>query len=505
VGLTVAQERLVLLGLLAAGFLVRAVKADQPIVENYVGRQIPTAMVARNLDRGSGFLRPQLDTGPFPNLFLVEPPIYELCVVALKRETGMPLEPAGRIVSALATALAAWGLNGLVRRREGPGVALVAVAAFLVFPVTIRYGRAFQPDALMLGTLLAGMRCWDEHSATRLGFWLAAGWMLLATALALKVTSAYILVPLLLVISRPRGWWPVLLAALALVPAALWYTQAAALMARGTGSAATENAAVWAQALVPVAWLRPRVYESLARFLVWRAFTPLGIGLGILGLWWPPSADRLWKCWALAASGALIILAGKLHHEYYFLALAPVFAVGVARVVNALIPLGMSGRIAAVLAASGMLGLSAALSASTWRTPAEWGHLVDASQILRSGSNRDRLIIAPEALLYMADRRGYRLEFTSEAAARALREWNAPPTSHPGPLDLIEFYREQGASAVAEVQSEPLDASRRGLHEALRAGFPDGIAIDRKGVLLLVRLSRQQHASSRIGRTGSVP
>ena len=43
---------------LAATFLVRAVGANQPIVENYVGRQVPTAMVARNLERGSGLPGP---------------------------------------------------------------------------------------------------------------------------------------------------------------------------------------------------------------------------------------------------------------------------------------------------------------------------------------------------------------------------------------------------------------------------------------------------------------
>ena len=57
-------------------------------VENYVGRQVPTAMVARNLDRGSGILRPQLETAPFPNYFVVEPPLYESLVVALERWAG---------------------------------------------------------------------------------------------------------------------------------------------------------------------------------------------------------------------------------------------------------------------------------------------------------------------------------------------------------------------------------------------------------------------------------
>ncbi|MBV8233451.1 MAG: hypothetical protein JO329_26030, partial [Planctomycetaceae bacterium] len=84
---------------------MRAIQADQPIVENYVGRQVPTAMVARNLERGSGFFRPELDTAPLPNLFLVEPPLFEAAAVGLRRATGWPLERSGRLVSGLAMVL----------------------------------------------------------------------------------------------------------------------------------------------------------------------------------------------------------------------------------------------------------------------------------------------------------------------------------------------------------------------------------------------------------------
>ena len=144
-----------LIFLLVVAFFTRAVRPDQPIVENYVGRQSPTAMVARNLERGSGFLFPRIDVAPLPNLFLVEPPVYAAVVVGLRRVTPLSLAEAGRLVSALGIVLGAWGLYGLVARREGEACALVAVALFIAFPVTIRYGRAFQPDALMLGTLLA--------------------------------------------------------------------------------------------------------------------------------------------------------------------------------------------------------------------------------------------------------------------------------------------------------------------------------------------------------------
>ena len=198
------KVRLALLATLLGIVVLRLLCLDQPIVENYVGRQVPTAMVARNLDRGSGFLRPLLDTAPFPNFFLVEPPLYELAVVALRRIAGWRLEACGRIVSAFATALGGWGLFGLIRRREGEQVALAAVIAFSLFPVTIRYGRAFQPDALMLGAVLAGLNCWDRAEGGRGRWWLVAGWLLLVLGFAAKVTAALVLIPLSVAIMRRR-------------------------------------------------------------------------------------------------------------------------------------------------------------------------------------------------------------------------------------------------------------------------------------------------------------
>src|SRR3954467_7539076 len=96
--LVISREAIALAGLLVRTFAVRAIHPGQPIVENYVGRQVPTAMVARNLERGSGFLRPKLDTGPFPNLFLVEPPIYAQVVVWVRSALGFDWEPSGRLV-----------------------------------------------------------------------------------------------------------------------------------------------------------------------------------------------------------------------------------------------------------------------------------------------------------------------------------------------------------------------------------------------------------------------
>ncbi|HMB05217.1 MAG TPA: glycosyltransferase family 39 protein [Isosphaeraceae bacterium] len=480
--LHVARETVVLAGLLWLTFLLRVVRIDQPIVENYVGRQVPTAMVARNLDRGSPFLRPQLETGPFPNLFLVEPPVYAATVVGLRRWTGLGLEPSGRLISALAMVLAAWGLFGLARRREGLGVASLAVAAFATFPLTLRYGRAFQPDALMLGATVAALRCWDEHDAGRGRAWLVLGAALLATGLAVKVVAAYVLVPLASCLVRPPRRWKVALAVTTLAPALFWYVHVAHLLGRGIGSRASAvNGALWLRALGPFALGRPETLALIGRSLIVRAFTPLGFGLAFIGVFRPPGGDRLWRVWGGSALAALMLLTGKLHHEYYWLAPAPIAAVGVARALS-----GLRARSpgAAIAAGVGLLGLSLLQSLSTWRTPPEWTTLPEAARAVRALVPRDAWLVAPEALLFAADRRGGRLESSPAAARRAAGEWGGSLDGDE-PLALVEFYRARGARFVADVGTDP---ARLALHEAIRRRY--NVVVDRDGVLIAILTDR---------------
>jgi hypothetical protein len=463
-------------------FALRAAAADQPIVENYVGRQVPTAMVARNLERGSGFLRPQLDTAPYPNFFVVEPPIYAATAVVVRRLTGVALEPAGRLVSALATALAAWGLFGLVRPREGSGPALWAVAALAIFPLTLRYGRAFQPDALMLGTLIAGLRCWDTHERGGSAAWLAPACVLLATGLALKIISVYLLLPLLVLIRRPPRWQKCLLGLGVVVPALVWYGHAARLLGEQDGSrAAADCGAIWLRVLVPSAFFRADTLRDALRLLTVRAFTPLGLLLAAAGLY---RADRLWRIWAAAAAGMLVLLAGKAHHEYYWLALAPLAAVGVAR---SLALLARWQPVAGAGVGLALVGLALYQARTTWRTPAEWASLPEAARAVRALVPPEALVVAPEALLYSADRRGCRLEPPGPAARRAAGEWGSALEGD-STLALVEFYASRGARYVA-VPGRPPDASpddpeRLALQEAIRRRY--NVVIDRPVVLIAV-------------------
>ncbi|QDV33027.1 ArnT family glycosyltransferase [Tautonia plasticadhaerens] len=479
------RQRIALAALLLATFGLRAWGADQPIVENYVGRQVPTAMVARNLQRGSGFLRPRLDTGPFPNLFLVEPPIYASAVAGLGGATGWPIGVSGRLVSALATTLGAWGLFGLVRRREGGTVSLLAVGVFATMPVMLRYGRAVQPDAMMIGTQLAAMRCWDAFASGRGRGWLASGWLLLATSLALKVTSAFVLVPLALAILGVGRKGLIVLSASAIVPALLWYLHAAGVLAEGEGSRASlDNGRIWLSALVPSALLESETYRPAARYLLVRAFTPIGLVLAVIGLSRGP-VDRLWWIWFASAGLSLVALAGKWHHEYYWMVLAPVFSVGIARALAAILARGRGGPRTAGAAGAALLAMSAAVSGSTWRTPVEWRGLAEAAEAVRRVVPEGALVVAPEALLYSADRRGCRLELPPEAARRAAGEWGGRLDAPADPLALVEFYRARGASFLAGpgagAGADP-DPRRAAFFRAARARYR--VRVDRPGAFV---------------------
>ncbi len=486
-----------LLGLLlGALFLIRLVQIDQPIVENYVGRQIPTAMAARNLGRGSGFLRPQLDTAPFPNYFLVEPPLYEFGVVALRRLSGLTLEEAGRALSALAMTTAGWGLFELLRRRGCPRVALFAVGAFAIFPLTIRYGRAFQPDAAMLGTTVAGLACWDRGESGGRRQWLVAGWLLLALSFAIKIIAGFLLIPLIFTVFRTRRTSRILMACTTLLPALLWYAWADHLVGEGGGSlASADNRAIWLGLVVPSALARRETWELIVRFLFIRAFTPLGAVLAIVGLFHRRAvADegrRFWWVWGLSASITLAILAQKLHHEYYFLILAPVAAAGIGYALN---DLARASRLRGSATIVVLIVLCVIQARSTWRMPGEWQDLIAASQAVGNSTPSDAWVIAPEALLFQADRRGCRLEWTPSAARRAAGEWGAEREVQ-DPLDLVECYRRKGARYFADLGDRQADPRRMALHDGVRRRYK--VIVDRPEVIIadLVVTEMTPHAN----------
>ncbi|HEY2159456.1 MAG TPA: hypothetical protein VGH33_27770, partial [Isosphaeraceae bacterium] len=438
---------------------------------------------ARGLQRGSGFLHPQMETGPFPNLFLVEPPISAQLAAWISIWSGMPLDESGRLLSAAGITLGAWGLYGLMRRRRGSLAAVGAVIAFASFPVTIRYGRAFQPDAMALGLLVAALNCWDVPGACRT----AAGAFLMAAALAQRVTWSLSVFPALFVVwnGRRRSLW--LLASGCLLPALAWYFRAALILsvAESGSTASLDNAANWCARLLSPAFSDGGRLVQILRDLVVRSFTPLGFCLALGSLFLGKGMDRLWKMWALGGGVTLLVLYGKLHHDYYWLVLAPSAAGGVG---IALTELAARSRRAAAIAVTALLLLGLVQSRSTWVTPAEWRDAPELGALVSRHVPPDRVVIAPEAVIYLGDRRGCRLEWNAVSVRRAANEWRPLPAfTGDSPSDLVAFYRRHaGARFFADLDNVPSDSPRGRLHQALRRDAEVRIIEDHPGRFLLV-------------------
>src|SRR5262249_24193818 len=88
---------------------------------------------------------------------------------------------------------------------------------------------------------------------------------------------------------------------------------------------------------------------------------------------------------------------------------------------------------------------------------------------------------APEALLFHADRRGCRLEWTQTAARRAAQEW-ATHDDVENPFELLAFYRRMGASYFADLGCHAADTRRKGLHDAVRQRYK--VIVDRPDVVI---------------------
>lgn len=504
------SSRWLILGLTLLALLARLIGLSQPIVEHYVGRQIPTAMVARNLMLGSGFLHPQLDTGPFPNEFLVEPPLMAELVASLSALTNVPPGACGRLVSAMGIGLASLGLGLMVLRRQGGLAAVMAVSIFNLLPVVARFGRVMQPDALMLGCLVLGLACWDRGTRGAR----VVSWLLLAIGLALKMTSLPWVVCLLLVLGGASGVsWPsaartLAFAGAAMLPGLAWYAWVLARWRAGgesIGSAAgADSARVWLEAMLPSAWLRRETLSSVGRGLLLRSFSPLGVPLACLGWWLAARSERVPRRLVLGLGLGMLLwaapLGGKLHHDYYWLVASPWIAWGlVLAIVSAApaSPVTARGWVpqALVLGATVLVVAWGGVAWSRSLTlPAEWSRVEEAGRLVERLTAPEDWVVAPEALLYFANRRGCRLEYGASSQSRAAGEWRGDLESSPSagwdsedPLALIEFYRRQGAVWFADVAPDSASLERVGLQQMVRNRYE--VVWDEPGVVLIARLA----------------
>ncbi len=366
-------------GILFLGLALRLIELQAPLIDGPAWRQADSGAIARNFyQEGYNLFYPRVDwRGTTPGYVEMNLPLYSFLVACLYGLLGGVHEWAGRLLSGLCSTAAA-GLLYLLVRELGGGrwTGRLAALFFLIFPLSVFYGRAFMPESLMLllsvGTLL-GFVCWTRTGARR-DFALAA----LAAALCfmVKIPTLHLGFPLVALAWARWGWgfvrrpalWGYL--GLVLLPAGLWHWHAHQLFLQTGltfGIWGSQGYDKWAQGLLASG----DFYLELLRRFGHQIYTPAGVILLLAGLRprWGTRREKALYAWG----GALLLYValipeGNYRLVYYQMPFVPLGAVLAAR---GLAPL-LKGEPGQVLVRRVMAGGALLLLAgySAWVAPA---------------------------------------------------------------------------------------------------------------------------------------
>ena len=459
---------------------------NQPIYEGYVGRQIPTAMVARGLARGRCFFYPQLQTGPFPSYFLVEPPIYAWLVAQLHLNTGLAIETSARIISMAGTLMSLAGTGLCAWRIIGRNATFYTLIIFLSVPVSIRYGRACQPDSLALGLVLLGIGIQTISNSKKFHY---AGLGLMALGFATKITLLPLGFILLTNFKIPSQSKKMIIHYLIVFLFSIsWYAWAFYLKSASETAAsgqANDGMDYWWKMIGPLGLSDITSLRQIIMNIIWRAWTPLFsivifggilVKVSLRPLIMPLLALTLW----------FMLVGAKAHHGYYWLVPSPVVAMVCGLVFSRLAKIrpDVSMLFLLVFATTGFWQ-----SRSTWETPAQWMPLTHRSEaILALISTTDgNYLIADEATIFALDQPGLRWEWPADAQKRAAGAWGGV-LNGPSPAALLEFYIEKGGRWFLALET---DTQWKAWRQQLSPMVCDENLVDSTGGLLLYDLKKR--------------
>ena len=233
----------------------------------------------------------------------------------------------------------------------------------------------------------------------------------------------------------------------------------------------------------------------IVRFLFVRAFTPLGAGLAIVGLLERRAvADddrRLWWIWGLSAS----VTPGDAGTEAPSRVLLPDPGAGGGR--GNRYALNDLARRAGRARFRALARFDRAVPAPGPVNVADAGRVAGPDRGVpgrRTTTPADAWVIAPEALLFQADRRGCRLEWTPSAVRRAAGEWGAEERG-PEPARTGRILPTPGARYFADLGDRQADPRRMALHDGVRRRYK--VIVDRPEVIIadLVVAEMNPHAN----------
>lgn len=311
---------------------VRLYHLDEPPVGIHSWRQAETAAMARNFQQyGFNLLYPQVDWGgTSPGYVESEFPIYPF-LVGLAYEVFGFSQHWGRLLSAAFWLVAIYVLFLLVTRYLGMVAGLWTAFLLSVLPAMIYYSRAILAESMLIMSLVLGMYLFSEWLARGGAVRYLAAAFFLALACLIKLPALHIALPLAYLAWVYRGramfgdvrLW--ILAAIVVVPVALWYHHAHQLYLESDitfgiwdyGSGKWGN---WGMLVSSEFWIRVLGGSLSGSFLTWAGLPLVIAGLVIRRR---SQHDCLFDVWLLSALLYVIIVArGNYVHEYYQLMVA---------------------------------------------------------------------------------------------------------------------------------------------------------------------------------------
>ena len=433
-------------GLLLVGFLAQLPQIKKPLLEGAAGKQAHTAMIARNLSNGIAvFSRPIVDDMGNPGYFVKEIPLIPQMAAWINATTDLPIDASGRLLGLLAWLVASLVFFLALARALPREKALLALFWAIFSPLSFAYAPAFQNDTTAVAFSLstwAILLAWRKEP--RLSTAVLAG-IFTALSLLLKPHTVFWLAPAAAVLvfagtDRPswRHWAPLAVTGISGgLAASIWYFHAASIHRAFPVPGAT----------VAEGWIEPGLlwtsyfWGELGRQIVMMVFTPIGIGLSLIGLF--RSTRRQLVEWSLLAWGAGVLVQDlvfatrfidELSHgtEYYQLALVPVAGLLISDGILQLRDRAPKFRPAVVGLALLALGTSAPLLAHDARTPPPHYKtlLEDCARVQSLTNKADPFLVFADrsgTILYYCERRG--MTFTLGTRAVTAQPGAAPAAS----------------------------------------------------------------------------
>ncbi|MCL4397616.1 glycosyltransferase family 39 protein [Patescibacteria group bacterium] len=401
---------------------IRTYKINSPIADWHSWRQADTSAVTRDFLRNKtiNWLYPTYDdlssmASGKPNplgIRFVEFPIYNAASLFVDRILAdWTVEAAGRLTSALATAIGAVFIFLLCRRFLSRRIAYLAAGLFAVLPYNIYFGRTVLPDPSMVAASLGALWFASSYVFSQRKRYLVLALILAIVALLIKPYAAFLLIPLAYfwLVGFGLNWrqWAILglFGIISLVPLLLWrwwmQQYPAGIPANDwllNGDGIRFKGAFWY-------WIfADRIGREILGY--W--------GLILLGLGLVRNTAGKYKYFPLVLfAGSLLYLTifatGNVRHDYYQILIIPSLVILAAMGLDFLLSQNFRSKILAVITVLFMLAFGWYFIKDYYNI--NHPEIVEAGQRVRELTDWRAKVIAPydgdTAFLYQTDRKGW--------------------------------------------------------------------------------------------------